>query len=313
MRSDRTVLYSLEYDAGENNDILMLLKKLGIFDGEYASLQNMTYGKAAKIFGESFSGGDLPLTNEDFMCLCAKSFALSEKNGEKLFDFYDFSLVKAENRTLVASYLESFSQYENTDGKHLLRPKNVLSEEEFFKKLKNFEKELAKKYGFDVTAAKVTDFSMTGNEKTLCLTNGDEIKIKEGDLLLFTGDKTVKGSSVTVFSKDNTAYAAESKSPAESRYKTGGIYKGSVFLYDRSGQRIIFKNLKRYQKGEFLNASDEGTLSGFDAFSNFLVFENYYPSSSDKINSFLLDKEAVFFTMIDGYGNEKICYIIYVE
>ena len=32
---DKKADFSLSYDAGENADILMLLKKLGIFDGEY--------------------------------------------------------------------------------------------------------------------------------------------------------------------------------------------------------------------------------------------------------------------------------------
>ena len=75
---------------------------------------------------------------------------------------------------------------------------------------------------------------------------------------------------------------------------------------------FIFKNLKKYQKGEFMPAAENGVLTGFDAFSNFLVYENYSDSSQDKINRFLLDREAVFFTMIDQYGSEKICYIIYV-
>ncbi|UKI36411.1 MAG: hypothetical protein L6V93_21405 [Clostridiales bacterium] len=86
----------------------------------------------------------------------------------------------------------------------------------------------------------------------------------------------------------------------------------ATFLYDKSGHKIIFKNLKKYQKGEFMPAAENGVLTGFDAFSNFLVYENYSDSSQDKINRFLLDREAVFFTMIDQYGSEKICYIIYV-
>lgn len=336
---DKTADFSLSFDAAENSDTLMLLKKLGIFDGEYLPEKNMPYETAAKIFmadGENTQNGGEFLTNEDFFRLCAISFGLKENSkenlketsNEKLCDFYDFALCSAENKPYIAAYLESCGQYENTDGQKLLRPKNILTEREFFSKLSLFEAEIAKKYGFDVISGKISDISAMGGEKTISLTGGNDIVTKENDLFLTVGDKAEQGCEICVFYKGNTAYAAKITKSGENRFKTGGIYKGDVFLYDKSGHRIIFKNLKKYQKGEFLNFGENGlintsdkdnVLSGktdllteFNAFSNFLVYENYSVSSQDKINNFLLDREAVFFTMIDRYGEEKICYIIYV-
>lgn len=311
---DKTVDFSIEYDAGENGDFLRLLKKLEIFDGEYLPEKNITYEKAAKIFGvfDLNENNESFLTNEDFMCLAAKSFILKADGLKRIYEFYDFALCKAENRSLIEAYLEKFEDIENADGQNLMRPKKVLNEKEFFTKLSYFGKELATKYGYNIINGRVSDLSMMGNEKTISLTTGDEVVTKESDLLLLIGDNVKKGDGAYVFVKENTAYAVETVKLSSNRFKTGGIYKGNVFLYDKSEHKIIFKNLKKYQKGEFADISQKGALTGFDAFSNFLVYENFASSSADKINNFLLDKEAVFFTMIDEYGLEKICYINYV-
>lgn len=252
------------------------------------------------------------MTNEDFFRLCAVSFNLKSENSQKLCDFYDFALCSAENRGYVSAYLESYEKCENPDGKKLLRPKDEQTEKDFFAKLALFDAEIAKKHGYDVTNGKISDVSAMGSEKTISLTNGNDVVTKENDLILYIGDKPEQGCSVLCFAKDGTCFALKIKKNDENRFKTGGIYKGDVFLYDKSGHKIIFKNLKKYQKGEFMPAAENGVLTGFDAFSNFLVYENYSDSSQDKINRFLLDREAVFFTMIDQYGSEKICYIIYV-
>ena len=293
----------------------MLLKKLGIFDGEYLPGRGMAYEKAVKIFGIDEDNGENDgkiLTNEDFFRLCAVSFNLKSENSKKLCDFYDFALCSAENRGYVSAYLESYEKYENPDGKKLLRPKDEQTEKEFFAKLAHFDAEIAKKHGYDVTNSKISGVSAMGSEKTISLTNGNDVVTKANDLILYIGDKPEQGCSVLCFAKDGACFALKIKKNDENRFKTGGIYKGDVFLYDKSGHKIIFKNLKKYQKGEFVPIAENGVLTGFDAFSNFLVYENYSASSQDKINRFLLDREAVFFTMIDQYGNEKICYIIYV-
>mgnify|MGYP004513518045 FL=1 len=312
---DKKADFSLSYDAGENADILMLLKKLGIFDGEYLPGRGMAYEKAVKIFGIDEDNGENDgkiLTNEDFFRLCAVSFNLKSENSKKLCDFYDFAFCSAENRGYVSAYLESYEKYENPDGKKLLRPKDEQTEEEFFAKLAHFDAEIAKKHGYDVADGKISGVSAMGSEKTISLTNGNDVVTKANDLILYIGDKPEQGCSVLCFAKDGACFVLKIKKNDENRFKTGGIYKGDVFLYDKSGHKIIFKNLKKYQKGEFMPAAENGVLTGFDAFSNFLVYENYSDSSQDKINRFLLDREAVFFTMIDQHGSEKICYIIYV-
>ena len=311
---DKTADFSLSYDAGENADILMLLKKLGIFDGEYQPDKDMSYEKAAKIFKipENDENGGKILTNEDFFHLCAISFNLKGENNEKLCDFYDFALCSKKNREYISAYLENYEKYENLDGKKLLRPKNTQNEKNFFAKLALFDAEIAKKYGYDVINGKISGVSAMGNEKTISLTSGNDVITKGNDLILYIGDKPEQGCAVTGFARGGFCYALKIKKSDKNRLKTGGIYKGDVFLYDKSGSRIIFKNLKKYQKGEFMPIGENDILTGFDAFSNFLVYENYSDSSQDKINRFLLDKEAIFFTMIDQYGSEKICYIIYV-
>ncbi|UKI36412.1 MAG: hypothetical protein L6V93_21410 [Clostridiales bacterium] len=88
-----------------------------------------------------------------------------------------------KNRGYVSAYLEGYEKMRKiSTAKSFLRPKDEQTEKDFSQSLR-FLTRKSQKHGYDVTNGKISDVSAMGSEKTISLTNGNDVVTKENDLI----------------------------------------------------------------------------------------------------------------------------------
>ncbi len=293
----------------ENSSFLKLLSKLGIYTDNYNADSILKQNEANDILKKLFLLENNILTKEDTLTNEVLINAIVNSLGieksaklNKIFTYPDFGYVDVKYRYSYEAYLNNF------DFSSKLNPKKEVTQKNFFLILSTHQDSIIKKHGFDILETKVADVSLYNNIKTISLSDRNNIKINKNDKFLFLGDEIETGSKAYVYVKDKNAFAIKCQNITKN-YSAGSIYKGTVYLYDRNSNKIILSNIKKYSSSMFKNYIDG--FYEFDAFNNVLFYDNFGYIASDTINADYLDKEAVFFTMIDENKNEKICYIVY--
>lgn len=294
----------------ENASFLKLLSKFGIYNFSYESDKILKCSEANDILKQLFMldynviSKDDVLTNEVLINGIVNSLGLKTSvKLNKIFTYSDFGFIDAKYRYSYEAYLNSFDILSPQ-----LNPKDTVTLKDLIKILSVHEKYIVEKHGFKIIEGNVGEISLYNDIKTISLSNRNNVVIKRNDKLLFIGDEISKGCKAYLYTKDKKVFAIKCKT-VEKSFESGAIYKGKVFLYDENTNKIIFNGIKKYSDFSFNNYING--FYEFDVFANFLVFDNYTSVDKDKINTDYLDKEAVFFTVIDKNQNEKICYIIY--
>ncbi len=245
------------------------------------------------------------LTNEQFVQLLCEYLGLAPASGSltRIKGLLDFGKISPKYRP----YYESLFAASGMEG-GFAHPADALTYRTLIDMLAPFDQVIFEKNGYTVQQKMLTGISLYNGVKTYSFLDGDSVKIDADHRLFTTGIPLGQGVEALLVSKDGCAQIVRGVRLLGEREQlsVSGIYKGSLYLYDKKQGRIIFKDTKRYVNTAFRSLGEQYTV--FDVYTNFMLYENTAPILTDNINLELLDREVIFITATDE-ESEKVVYM----